>query len=134
MRKTVRLLLASLLVASLGCASGQSGGGSEPPVDVSGIWSGTITIPTNSVLRCCGALSGLARVELQQDDNRISGSFDAPGFQGTITAWVKRDIISGYTSYRAGMSAGSGRFDATVAGNEMVLQIMDSQLILSRVH
>jgi|RhiMethySRZTD1v2_1073278.scaffolds.fasta_scaffold698722_2 hypothetical protein len=134
MRKTVRLLLASLLVASLGCASGQSGGGSEPPVDVSGIWSGTITIPTNSVLRCCGALSGLARVELQQDDNRISGSFDAPGFQGTITAWVKRDIISGYTSYRAGMSAGSGRFDATVTGNEMVLQIMDSKLILSRVH
>jgi hypothetical protein len=134
MRKTVRLLLASLLVASLGCASGQSGGVSEPPVDVSGIWSGTITIPTNSVLRCCGALSGLARVELQQDDNRISGSFDAPGFQGTITAWVKRDIISGYTSYRAGMSAGSGRFDATVTGNEMVLQIMDSKLILSRVH
>ena len=133
MRKTVRLLLASLLVASLGCASGQSGGGSEPPVDVSGIWSGTITIPTNSVLRCCGALSGLARVELQQDDNRISGSFDAPGFQGTVMAWVKGATISGYTTYRAGMSAGSGRFDATVAGNEMVLHIMDSQLILSRV-
>jgi hypothetical protein len=133
MLTTVRLLLVGLLVTGLGCASGQPGADSEPPADVSGIWSGTITIPTNSVLRCCGALSGLARVELQQDDNRISGSFDAPGFQGTVMAWVKGATISGYTTYRAGMSAGSGRFDATVAGNEMVLHIMDSQLILSRV-
>jgi hypothetical protein len=129
----VRLVLVSLLLASPGCATGPGGDPSEPPVDVSGIWSGTITIPTNSVLRCCGALSGLARVELQQDGDRLSGSFNAPGFQGTVMAWVKGATVSGYASYRAGMTAGSGRFDATVSGNEMVLEIMDSKLILSRV-
>ena len=130
---TVRLLLASVLFASLGCATGQAGAPSELPADVSGVWSGTITISANSALRCCGALSGAAQIELAQDGKSVSGSLEAPGLQGSITGFVNGATVGGYLSYRAGMSAGSGRFDATVAGNEMVVKILDSKLILSRV-
>jgi hypothetical protein len=100
-------------------------------MDVSGTWSGKLMLGTLSVLRCCGGTSGEAQVELQQDGANVTGSLTAPGIRGTIRAFVKGTALSGYLSYTAG-SAGNGRFDAQVVGNEMLADTLDSKLVLSR--
>ena len=132
MRAIGRLLIAAVALASLGCATGLSGAPSEPPMDVSGTWSGKLMLGTLSVLRCCGGLSGEAQVEFQQDGANVTGSLSAPGIRGKITAFVKETALSGYVSYQAGGSSGNARFDAQVVGNEMLAETLDSKLVLSR--
>jgi len=127
------MLLALIVLGSLGCASGATDSSSGPPTDVSGAWSGTLTLGAQTVIRCCGGTSGDARVEFEQDGTRVTGSLEAPGIRGTIDAWVKGATIAGSLRYRAGMSAGDARFDATVDGNEMLATTLDSKLVLSRV-
>ena len=128
-----RMLLALIVLGSLGCASGATDSSSGPPTDVSGAWSGTLTLGAQTVIRCCGGTSDDARVEFEQDGTRVTGSLEAPGIRGTIDAWVKGATIAGSLRYRAGMSAGDARFDATVDGNEMLATTLDSKLVLSRV-
>jgi hypothetical protein len=133
MRTPGRTLLALIVLGSLGCASGATDSSSEPPADVSGAWSGTLTLGAQTVIRCCGGTSGAARVEFEQDGTRVTGSLEAPGIRGTIDGWVSGATIAGSLRYRAGMSAGDARFDATVDGNEMLATTLDSKLVLSRV-
>ena len=127
------MLLALIVLGSLGCASGATDSASEPPVDVSGAWSGTLTLGAQSVIRCCGGTSGDARIEFEQDGTRVTGSLEAPGIRGTIDAWVRGPTIAGALRYRAGGTAGDARFYATVDGNEMLATTLDSKLVLSRV-
>src|SRR5262245_7798196 len=129
---TSRWLIAAIALTCLGCATEHSSTTSEPSVDVSGSWRGKLVLGTLSVLRCCGGTSGDAHVELEQDGVRVTGSLVAPGIRGTITGVVKGTALSGYFTYTAG-SAGNGRFDAQVVGNEMLAETLDSKLILSRV-
>ena len=133
MRTLGRIWLALIVLGSLSCASGTTDSSSDPPADVSGAWSGTLTLAVNSVLRCCGGTSGAARVEFEQDGTRVTGSLEGPGIRGTIDGWVRGATIAGSLRYRAGMSAGDWRFDATVDGNEMLATTLDSKLVLSRV-
>jgi hypothetical protein len=133
MRTPGRMLLALIVLGSLGCASGATDSSSAPPADVSGAWSGTLILGANTLIRCCGGTSGAARVEFEQDGTRVTGSLEAPGIRGTIDAWVRGATIAGSLRYRAGMSAGDARFDATVDGNEMLATTLDSKLVLSRV-
>jgi hypothetical protein len=127
------MLLALIVLGSLGCASGATDSSSELPADVSGGWSGTLILGANTVIRCCGGTSGAARVDFEQDGTRVTGSLEAPGIRGTIDAWVRGATIAGSLRYRAGMSAGDSRFDATIDGNEMLATTLDSKLVLSRV-
>ena len=133
MRTPGRMLLALIVLASLGCASGATDSSSESPKDVSGTWSGTLILGTQSVIRCCGGTSGAANVELQQEGTRVTGVLEGPGIRGSIEARVRGATLSGYLRYRAGMIAGDSGFDATVDGNEMLATTLDSKLILSRV-
>ena len=133
MRTPGRMLLALIVLGTLGCASGVTDSSSDPPADVSGAWSGTLTLGALTVIRCCGGTSGDARVEFEQDGTRVTGSLEAPGIRGTIDAWVRGATIAGTLRYRAGMSAGDSRFDATIDGNEMLATTLDSKLVLSRV-
>ena len=129
-----RILLALIVLASLGCAIGTTDSSSDPPADVSGQWSGTLILSTQSVIRCCGGTSGAASIEFDQEGTRITGVLEAPGVRGTIEAWVRGATLSGYLRYRAGSSAGESRFEATVDGNEMLATaFVDSKLVLSRV-
>src|SRR5437879_13904890 len=61
-----RILLGLIVLASLGCAIGTTDSSSDPPADVSGPWSGTLTLGTPSVLRCCGRTRGDARIASAQ--------------------------------------------------------------------
>ena len=131
MRTVFRLLILGMALASLGCATGPSRAPSEIPMDVSGSWSGKLVLGTLSVLNCCGGTSGEAQVEFQQDGANVTGSLTAPGIRGTITGFVKGTAFSGYLRYTSG-SAGIGRFDAQVVGNEMLVDTLDAKLILSR--
>lgn len=134
MRTPGRILLALIVLASLGCAIGATDSSSDPPADVSGQWSGTLILSTQSVIRCCGGTSGAASIEFQQEDTRVTGLLEAPGVRGTIEAWARGATLSGYLRYRAGSSAGESRFEATVDGNEMLATtFVDSKLVLSRV-
>jgi hypothetical protein len=127
------MLLALILLASYGCASGTTNSSSDPPTDASGFWRGTLILGTLTVIRCCGGTSGAASVEFKQEGTRVQGTLEAPGVRGTIDAWVRGATLAGYLRYRAGMSAGDSRFDATIDGNEMLATTLDSKLILSRV-
>ena len=131
MRAIGWLLIAAVALASLGCATGLSGVPSEPQIDVSGSWSGKLVLGTLSVLNCCGGTSGDAQAEFEQDGANVTGSLTAPGIRGTIRGFVKGTAFSGYLRYTAG-SAGNGRFDAQVVGNEMLVDTLDAKLILSR--
>jgi len=133
MRISGWMLLALVVLASLGCASSATESSSDPPVDVSGGWTGTLILSPLSLIRCCGGTSGAARIDFEQDGTSVTGSLEAPGIRGTIDGFVKGPAIAGSLRYRAGMSAGTWRFDATVDGNEMLATTLDSKLILSRV-
>jgi hypothetical protein len=132
MRGIGRWLIAAVALASLGCATGLSGAPSEPPMDVSGNWSGKLVMSPLAVLGCCGGTSGEAQVEFQQDGTNVTGSLTAPGIRGTIKGFVNGTALSGYLRFTAG-SSGNGRFDAQVVGNEMLAETLDAKLILSRV-
>jgi len=84
-------------------------------------------------MRCCGANSGFAKIDFQQEGTRVTGLLDAPGVRGTIEARVRGATLSGILMYRAGSSAGDLSIDATVDGNEMLATMLDSKLVLSRV-
>jgi len=133
MRISGRMLLALVVLASLGCASSATESSSSPPVDVSGGWTGTLILGPLTLIRCCGGTSGAARIDFEQDGTTVTGSLEAPGIRGTIDGSVRGATIRGSFRYRAGMSAGTWRFDATVDGNEMLATTLDSKLILSRV-
>jgi len=128
------MLLSLILLASFGCASRATESSSDPPTDVSGQWSGTLIIGPLTPLRCCGANSGFAKIDFQQEGTRVTGLLDAPGLRGSIEARVTGATLSGVLRYRAASTAGDLRIDATVDGNEMLATMLDSKLILSRVH
>ena len=132
MRTPVRILLALLLLANLGCASRATDLSSDPPTDVSGQWSGTLILGPLTPMRCCGANSGFAKIDFQQEGTRVTGLLEAPGIRGTIEARVRGATLSGVLRYRAG-TAGDLSIDATVDGNEMLATMLDSKLVLSRV-
>lgn len=123
-----RLLLAAFVLASLGCAT-RSG---EPPADVSGLWSGTITLGASSKLRCCGGASGAVHLVLEQDGKRVNGSVTGIGFYGSLTAFVRGTELVGDFRYSTGQAGGGSHFSATVSGNEMLAETVDSKLIFSR--
>ena len=126
-------LLALIVLGSFGCASGTTNSSSDPPADVSGQWSGTLILGPQTPMRCCGANSGFAKIDFQQEGTRVTGLLDAPGFRGTIEARVRGATLTGVLRYRAGSTAGDLSIDATVDGNEMLATMLDSKLVLSRV-
>src|SRR5207245_11326858 len=77
-------------------------------------------------MRCCGATSGAAKIDFQQEGTRVTGLLDAPGVRGTIEARVRGATLSGVLRYRAGSTAGDLSIDATVDGNEMLATMLDS--------
>lgn len=125
-------LLALIVLGSFGCASGTTNSSSDPPADVSGQWSGTLILGPLTPMRCCGATSGAAKIDFQQEGTRVTGLLEAPGIRGTIEARVRGATLSGVLRYRAG-TAGDLSIDATVDGNEMLATMLDSKLVLSRV-
>ena len=132
MRTTRRLLIAAFALASFGCATSPAGAPSEPPADVSGVWSGTITLSGTSKLACCGGGSGPVHVEFEQNGGSVTGTLHGVGFRGTVSASERGNQILGSFSYTVGLGSGSSSFDGTVSGNEMLVATVDSKLILSR--
>ena len=132
MRGTRWLVVAALLLANLGCATGPAGGPSESPADFSGLWSGTIKMGASSKLRCAGGQDGSVHLVLEQNGNKVTGSVTGTGFRGDIVAFVKRPDVVGDLRYTAGQCGGGSHFSATVSGNEMLAETAESKLIFSR--
>lgn len=126
------LLIAAFALASFGCATGPAGSASEPPADVSGVWSGTITLGGFSKLACCGGASGPVHAEFEQAGESVSGTLHGVGFRGTVRASVRGHQILGSFDYTVGQGSGSSSFEGTVSGNEMLVATVDAKLILSR--
>ena len=127
---TRRYLLAAVALACLGCATAPTG----PTTDVSGLWSGTITLGATSKLRCCGGSSGPVHLVLEQKGERVSGSVTGIGFYGTFTGFVRGTDLLGDFRYSTGQSGGGSPFSASVSGNEMLAEAVDSKLVFSRAH
>ena len=132
MRMTRWLLLPALVLVSLGCATGPPGAPSEPPADFSGLWSGTIKMGASSKLRCAGGQDGTVDLVLEQNGNRVTGSVTGVGFRGDLVAFVKGPDVVGDLRYTAGLCGGGSHFSATVSGNEMLAETVESKLIFSR--
>ena len=131
MRMT-RWLLAALVLVDLGCATGPAGAPGDPPVDVSGLWRGTITLGATSKLRCCGGSSGPVHLNLEQDGARVIGSVTGIGFYGTVTGHMRGTDLVGDFRYSTGQTGGGSHFSAAVSGNEMLAETVESKLIFSR--
>ena len=126
------LLIAAFALTSFGCATGPAGSPTEPPADVSGVWSGTIAFSATSKVGCCGGGNGPVHVEFEQNGESVTGTLHGVGFRGTVRAFVRGNQILGSFSYTVGQGSGSSSFEGTVAGNEMLVATVDGRLILSR--
>src|SRR5438128_932622 len=123
------VLIGTLSVMSLGCASAR-GPEARVPANVAGEWRGVATVGPR--VGCCKGSSGPVLLVLVERGGGVSGSLQGTGFRGTVSArWDGTDLFGTCDCATTNVSANLA-FEASISGDEMLMQVGDARMTLTR--